>query len=268
MSSMEEMRGLFDVKGKVAVVTGAASGIGEGIAYAFAANGGKVVAVDIKEDELSRLVRNLISQNADAIAVKADISDPESVKEIARKAIEKYGKIDALYAVPAINVRKKIFDYTYEEFDRVIRVNLRGTFALLKEIGLEISRNPDGGSIVVLSSIRSQIVEPGQSVYAGTKAAVLQMARTLAAELGSKNVRVNAIGPGVVDTPLTAQIKNDKEWYSAYADKSPLKRWASVKEIAGPCLFLATPAASFINGTILFVDGGWTGIDGRYEPKL
>jgi NAD(P)-dependent dehydrogenase (short-subunit alcohol dehydrogenase family) len=94
------------------------------------------------------------------------------------------------------------------------------------------------------------------------------MAKTLAAELGPRNVRVNAIAPGVVDTPLTAQIKENSEWHEAYAHKSALRRWARAEELAGPVVFLSSEASSFVTGTVLFVDGGWTAIDGRFEPPL
>jgi len=268
MSSLAQMKDLFNIKGKVAVVVGAGSGIGQGIAFAFAAHGGKVVAADINKETLDKTVNQIKSEGGECIGVVADSTKVEDVRKLAEEAIKTYGKIDALYAVPGINVRKMIASYTYDEFDRVVNVNLKGTFILLKEIGKEIAKNPDGGSIVVISSIRHLVVEPGQSVYAATKAGIVQLARTLAAELGKYNVRVNAIAPGVVDTPLTQQIKNDPSWYEAYKNKSVFKRWADVKEIAGPAIFLATPAASYITASVIYVDGGWTGVDGRYEPKV
>ncbi len=124
------------------------------------------------------------------------------------------------------------------------------------------------GSIVAISSIRSQVVEPGQGVYAATKAGVLQMIRTLAAELGPQNVRVNALAPGVVETPLTQQIKDIPDWYEAYADKSALGRWAQPSEMAGPIVYLASDASSFVTGSLLVADGGWLAIDGRFNPPL
>ena len=99
-----------------------------------------------------------------------------------------------------------------------------------------------------------------------TKAGIVQLVRTTAAEFGPAGVRVNAVGPGLVDTPLTSQIKNNPEWYRAYAEKSVLKRWATAEEIVGPTLFLASDAASFVTGTILMADGGWTAADGRFTP--
>ena len=119
---------------------------------------------------------------------------------------------------------------------------------------------------MVLSSIRSQVVEPGQGIYAATKAGLVQLARTLAGELGARGVRVNAVAPGVVETPLTGPIRSQPSWYDAYARKSAHGRWATPREIAGPIVFLLSDAASYVTGTVLFVDGGWTAIDGRFQP--
>ena len=124
------------------------------------------------------------------------------------------------------------------------------------------------GSIVVFASIRAEVVEPGQSVYAATKAGTRQLARTLASELGTKGVRVNTIAPGVVETPLTAPIKARPEWYNAYAQKSALQRWATADEMTGAVVYLASDASSYVTGSVLFVDGGWTAQDGRFMPPL
>jgi NAD(P)-dependent dehydrogenase (short-subunit alcohol dehydrogenase family) len=122
------------------------------------------------------------------------------------------------------------------------------------------------GSIVLFASVRAQVVEPGQSVYAATKAGIVQLARTAAAEFGPHGVRVNAIGPGVIETPLTAPIKANKEWYNAYAAKSVFNRWGRPEELVGAAVFLASDAASYVTGTVIFVDGGWLAADGRFTP--
>jgi NAD(P)-dependent dehydrogenase (short-subunit alcohol dehydrogenase family) len=174
---------------------------------------------------------------------------------------------DALVITPSINVRRQLFDIDDDSFSRVVDLNLKGTFRVMREFGRGMAER-GSGSIVVFSSIRGFTVEPGQSVYAATKAGVVQIARTMAAELGHRGVRVNAVAPGVVETPLTRQIKDHPEWYRAYADKGALGRWAQPSEIAGAVVFLVSDAASFVTGSCLMVDGGWTGVDGRFNPPL
>ena len=175
------------------------------------------------------------------------------------------GSLDVVICTPAINVRKKILDYQNDELDRVLDLNLKGNFYVLRAAG-RIMTAQRRGSIVLFSSIRSQVVEPGQSVYAATKAGIVQMVRGAACEFGPFGVRVNAIGPGVIETPLTAPIKNDPGWFKAYAEKSAMNRWGTPDEMVGPALFLASDAASFVTGTILFADGGWLAQDGRFTP--
>ncbi|HET6298567.1 MAG TPA: SDR family oxidoreductase, partial [Kribbella sp.] len=183
---------------------------------------------------------------------------------VAAAAVE-LGDVDVLVFTAATNVRKRILDYTGEEFDRVVSLNLRASFDLVRAFGAGMVER-GRGSIVGFSSIRATTVEPGQSVYAATKAGLVQLLRTAAAEFGPQGVRVNAIAPGVVETPLTAQIKADPAWYEAYAQKSALGRWASADELAGAVVYLASDASSFVTGSVLAVDGGWTAVDGRFNP--
>ncbi len=171
--------------------------------------------------------------------------------------------------VPRKNIKdlggKPLLQYTDEEFDRVIGLNLKGSLHVLQSAG-RIMADQGSGSIVLYSSIRSLVVEPGQSIYAATKAGIVQMARATAAELGPSGVRVNVVAPGVVETPLTEPIKAQPEWYEAYANRSILGRWASPEEMVGPTVFLISAAASYMTGSVIFVDGGWTAIDGRFTP--
>jgi NAD(P)-dependent dehydrogenase (short-subunit alcohol dehydrogenase family) len=242
---------MFDLHGKTAVVIGAASGIGAAIAAGFAGQGAQVVGLDVKPDP-SRQIGAL------------DITDGEAVDRVLAEVDRRHG-IDVLVCMPAINVRKPILQYTDGELASVLEVNLIGNFRVLRAAGRAMTARRRG-SIILFSSIRSQVVEPGQSVYAATKAGIVQLARTAAAEFGPLGVRVNAIAPGVIETPLTAPIKANKSWYDAYAAKSIFGRWGRADEIVGPAVFLASDAASYVTGTVLFVDGGWLAQDGRFTP--
>lgn len=176
-------------------------------------------------------------------------------------------RIDVLVSTPSINVRKPMLNISDEEFDRVVSLNLRGTFLLMRHVAQGMAER-GRGSIIAFSSIRGEVVEPGQSIYAATKAGVRQMCRALAAELGERGVRVNLIAPGVVETPLTAPIRNTPQWYRAYAEKGALRRWAQPHEMAGAAVYLASDASSYVTGAVFYVDGGWTAQDGRYTPPL
>jgi NAD(P)-dependent dehydrogenase (short-subunit alcohol dehydrogenase family) len=256
---------LFRLDNRVVAVVGAGSGIGEAVARGAARQGAHVVCLDVAADAASATADRIRSAGGTAGSVAIDITDSATVESEVAHIAERRGRLDAVICTPAINVRKKIVDYADEEFDRVVRINLKGTFNVLRASGRVMTARK-AGSIVIFTSIRSQVVEPGQSVYAMTKAGVVQLVRTAAAEFGPSGVRVNAIGPGIVETPLTAPIKAKPEWYQAYASKSVLGRWASAEEMVGPTLFLASDAASYVTGTVLFADGGWLAADGRFTP--
>ncbi|TDE41707.1 SDR family oxidoreductase [Nonomuraea mesophila] len=246
---------LFRLDGRRAVVIGAGSGIGREAALALAAHGASVVCAD----------RDLAAAEETAgrcggRARLVDVLDPAAVHRLAAEE-----PADILVFTAATNVRKRLLDYTGEEFDRVVGLNLRGSFDVVRAFGAGMVER-GRGSIIGFASIRASVTEPGQSVYSATKAGLVQLLRTAAAEFGPHGVRVNAIAPGVVETPLTEQIKKDPGWYDAYAAKSALGRWAAPEEMAGAVVYLAGDAASFVTGSVLYVDGGWTAVDGRFDP--
>lgn len=264
MTDLGTYRDLFELTGKTAVVIGAGSGIGRAGAEALAAFGAEVVCADLSSDAAESVAQGILDGGGTARPATVDLGDGPSIERL----YDATGTFDILVSTPAINVRKRLLEVTDEEFDRVVDLNLKGTFRAVRGAGARMVAQGDGGSIIVVSSIRSQVVEPGQGVYAATKAGVLQMIRALASELGPAGVRANALAPGVVETPLTRQIKDVPDWYEAYATKGALGRWAQPEEMAGGIVYLASNAGSFVTGSLLVVDGGWLAQDGRFTPPL
>jgi NAD(P)-dependent dehydrogenase (short-subunit alcohol dehydrogenase family) len=264
---MPDLASLFRLDGRVAFVAGAASGIGLAGAQGLAAAGAFTVCTDINGPGAEQAAAGIRAHGGQAESFALDVTDQAAVAEAFRATEQRHGQIHAVIATPAVNIRKRLLDYTSADFEKVLRLNLAGGFHVLQAAGRHMLAHKSG-SIILCSSMRAVTVEPGQSIYATTKAGLIQMVRGLASELGPAGVRVNCIAPGVVETPLTAPIKNKPEWYQAYSHRNALDRWATADEMAGPVVFLASDASSYITGTVLFVDGGWTAIDGRFTPPV
>ena len=259
------MKNMFSLEGKTVAVIGAGSGIGRAVAFGVANQGGQVSCLDVNAESAAETARTITEQGGTAVSGACDITDLTSVRDAIVSASWKPNRLDGVVCTPAINVRKPILKYSSEEFERVVKVNLLGNFHVLQAAG-QIMTAQGFGSIVLFSSIRSIVTEPGQSVYSMTKAGILQLVKTAATEWATKGVRVNAVGPGVIETPLTAPIKQNPDWYNAYAMKNPMNRWGQSSEMAGPTVFLLSDAASYVTGTILYADGGWLAADGRFTP--
>ena len=255
----------FSLAGAGIVVIGGASGIGEATALLAAASGARVAVADRDREGAERVAAAIGERGGEGLAAEVDVRSGDSVEALFADLDDRGFRPTGLVATPGINVRKPIAETSAAEFERVVGLNLRGTFETLRVGGPRLARS-GGGSIVLLSSIRSLVVEPGQGVYAATKAGIVQLARTAAAEFAAAGVRVNALAPGVVETPLTKPIEARPDWKRAYTGKTLLGRWATAEEIAGPAVFLLSPAARYLTGSVLFVDGGWTAADGRFDP--
>lgn len=253
---------MFRLDERHAVVVGV-GGIGGEVAAGLAAQGATVTCLDKVAGAAETARERLGDPGRGHAASPVDVLDETALEQLAGEL----GQVDVLVLTAAMNVRKQLLDYSGEDFDRVVGLNLRGTFNAVRAFAPGMVQR-ERGSIVALTSIRAVTVEPGQGVYAATKAGVQQLVRTLAAELGPSGVRVNAVAPGVVETPLTDQIRADEAWGSAYAEKSALGRWARPEEVVGAVCWLASDAASFVTGSQVMVDGGWTAIDGRFTPPF
>lgn len=254
---------MFDLSGRTALVVGAGGGIGRAVALGLAAQGAHVVCADIDEESNDATLAKVREGGGEGGAIVLDICDSEQIEE----SLEVLPPLDILVCTPALNVRVPLLELSEDEFDRVIELNLKGAFLIMRAVARGMAQR-GRGSVIAFSSVRGDVVEPGQGVYAATMSGLRQLCRTLAVELGTYGVRVNCIAPGPVETRMTEQIRVRAEWYDAYAAKTVLQRWAKPEEMAGAVVFLASDASSYVTGSVLYVDGGWTAADGRFLPPV
>lgn len=255
---------MFRLDDKIAAVIGSASGIGAAIATGLGEQGATVRCLDLDLNGAQKTADAIRASGGRGDAFPVDVRQSTSVDEALTDVRDEHGRLDIVVATPGINIRKPLASYTDDEYDAVVDVNLRGTFNVLRTAA-RLMTPQRCGNVLVVSSISSRVVEPGQVVYAGTKAAIAQMVRVLAAEVGSYGIRVNAIAPGPVETPLTTPIREDPEWLEAYASKTALHRWARPEEMVGPAIFLTSDAASYVTGAVVFADGGSVDLNPRFQ---
>jgi NAD(P)-dependent dehydrogenase (short-subunit alcohol dehydrogenase family) len=262
-----DYRFLFDLQGRVALVVGGGSGIGQAGALALAAFGARCAVADVNAAGARETVDEIADRGGAAQALEVDVRQTESVNRLVADVVARNGRIDILLVMPAINIRKRLADYTDEEFDRVIDVNLKGTFRVARAVAKPMMAQKSG-AMILMSSMRAAMVEPGQSIYGSTKAAISLLTKGLASEMAEHGVRVNALAPSIVATPINKIIRDNPAWNEALASRTALGRWGRVSEMAGPIVFLASDASSYVTGTTLYADGGWTAVDGRYKPPI
>ena len=241
---------------KVAMVTGAGSGIGAAMARRFAEEGAKVVVADVNEDAARDVAARIKKSGGMALAVQQDVGDPASVEKSIDLAVEKFGRLDV--AVNNAGITGDLAptaDYSLEGWDKVIAVNLSGVFYGMKYQIPAMARS-GGGSIVNIASILGSVGARDSAGYNAAKHGVVGLTKTAALEYAPQGVRVNAIGPGYIDTPLLKAL--DKEVYDGLVGLHPIGRLGKPEEVAELALFLASDKASFVTGSYHLVDGGYT----------
>lgn len=256
-ADLSRIPSLFDLKGKTALVTGAASGLGRAIAIGLGAHGADVVTADLNlagAEATAAVIRDL-GRKGSALAV--DVRDWDSVSRMVDASLATLGRIDIAFNVPGINVRKQALDITSEEFRSVIDVNLIGVFHCAKAIGAVMVRQ-GGGRMVNIASMMGHIGGQNSAPYTASKHAVVGLTKVLALEWASANVRVNALCPGFARSALTAPWLANAELVAHREEYTPLGRIADPWEMVGPSLFMVSDASNFMTGASLIVDGGWT----------
>jgi len=256
-----DFRKLFDLTGKTAVVLGAASGIGRASAQALAGLGAEVLCADLSGEGSENTAASITAEGGKARAAATDAADPRQVAALAETAKAMFKRIDIAVTTPGLNIRKLILDYTQEDLDRVIDLNVKGTVYFFRSFG-RVMIDQRGGSLIACSSVRAVTIEPGLAVYGCTKAAISLLVKGFASEVGRFGVRVNAIAPSIAETALTEPFKQRPELHKLYAAHTVFDRWSTADEVATAVAYLASDAASYVSGSTLFVDGGWTAIDG------
>ena len=253
------MNNPLDFSGRVAIVTGAAAGMGLATANAFADAGAAVVLADHKEDGVKAAAERLVAAGHKAIAIRCDVSDDAQVKAMVERTVAEFGRLDAAFNNAGVMAHiAPTADSTREEWDRVIGVNLRGVWSCMK-YELRQMQSQGSGAIVNNASVGALTGNPGIGSYIASKHGVIGLTRTAALEYVRYGIRVNAINPGLIDTQVGRDVfKGDEQVYAEAAKSVPMGRAGRPEEIASAVLWLCSPGASYVVGEALTVDGGMT----------
>ncbi len=244
---------MFTLEGKSAIITGSGRGIGAGIAKTFAENGASVVVCDIDENNVNLVVDEINKNGGKAVGIKTDVTNASDVDAMISKCTQEYGSLDIIVNNAGITKDTLCMKMTEEQWDAVINVNLKGVF-LCGKAAYKVMMKQKNGCIINMASIVGIIGNIGQTNYSATKGGVIAMTKTWAKEFSRRNVRVNAIAPGFINSEMTAAMPDDIK--EKFKSSIPLARLGDPEDIANAALFLSSEASSYITGQVLVVDGG------------
>ncbi|MAF09775.1 2-deoxy-D-gluconate 3-dehydrogenase [Candidatus Poribacteria bacterium] len=248
----------FRLDGRVALVTGGSKGLGEAMALGLAEAGAKVVITSRHADECEETAQRIIdATGGDILALEGDVTDKGEVEANVAETLDRFGQLDILVNNAGTNVRTGTIDLPLEDWQRIVDVNLTGPF-ICAQACLPHMVEQRYGRIINLSSIFGAVGFPSRSPYTATKGGLLNMTRAWALEFANDGITVNAICPGPFDTPMNRPLRDDPVAYQTFVSKIPMGRWGDLEELSSVAVFLASEASSYVTGSALFVDGGWT----------
>ncbi len=250
---------IYDLTGKIAIVTGARQGIGRAIALRLAGSGTKAVVSDLDEAACEAVVAEIRAAGGEGLAMRLDVSAEEDIREAMAEVRQRYGRLDILVNNAGIYIQQEIEAMATEDIDRVISVNLRGAILCAKYALPEMKRN-NYGKIVSIASIAGFVGFPSSALHSATKGALVAVTRDLALNYAKYRINVNAIAPGIVETPMTAGLLQDEAEKGALLRNIPYGRIGSTADIANGVAFLVSDDSEYITGQTLVIDGGWISV--------
>lgn len=251
---------LFDLTGRVAIVTGAARGLGKALAEGLAKQGARVALGDLNAEGVRATAEGITAAGGEAVSTSVDVADADSAEALVGLAVERFGRVDVLVNNAAIDIIEPIGQVSAEGWNRVVDVDMKGVLNMSQSAIRRMIAQGGGGSIISISSIAAIVGIPGLSSYSAAKGGVNLLTRVMAVELAQHNIRVNAIAPGYLENIMEgakAEHANPAT-EDRIRNRTPLGRRARLSELVGPVVFLASDAASYVTGAVLMVDGGYT----------
>ncbi|NPV27548.1 MAG: glucose 1-dehydrogenase [Firmicutes bacterium] len=242
--------------GKVAIVTGGANGIGNGMARGLASVGAVVVIADINAEEAEKAAKTIVADGGKAVSYELDVTNSQQFKSVVDSVVEQFGRIDILVNNAGINRRNLCINMPEEDWKKIIDINLTGAWIGSKVVA-PIMMAQKSGKIINICSIMGFVSLPELTAYSASKGGIMQLTKALALELVDYNIQVNAVAPAYILTNLTEKLKANKEMYEDLIRRTPMKRFGTIEEVAGPVVFLASDLSNYMTGHTMAVDGGW-----------